>query len=157
MEKLIAVFIALFLIFGYGAEGVPEGGLGMPDQPDVEEEQVTGGQSRDLREEDDIYREFQGQIAGNATVDLETEDGDIYIRFKEQIAGTATVNLTAKTGDIYVHFGDEVTGNASVNINAPNGNVIFANESSTIQEYISKGNLNVSAGHNLDYITGSIF
>ncbi len=55
------------------------------------------------------------------------------------------------------YFGDTVTGNASVNINAPNGTVIFANESSTIEEYISRGNLDVSAGQNIDYITGAIF
>ena len=156
MEKLVAVFIALLLIFGYGSGGLPDGDLGMPDEPEVEEDQVTTGQRTDVRE-DDIYREYQRQIAGNAVIEHETESGDIYIRFEDQIAGTATVNLTARTGDIYVHFGDTVTGNASVNINAPNGTVIFANESSTIEEYISKGNLDVSAGQNIDYITGSIF
>ena len=157
MEKFVAIFIALLLIFGYGTGGLPDGDFGMPDEPEVEEEQITGGQTRDVREDEDIYREFQRQIAGNATVDLETEDGDIYVRFEEQIAGTATVNLTARRGDIYVHFADDLTGNASVNINAPNGRVIFANQSSTIEEYISRGNLDVSAGIEIDYITGPIF
>lgn len=157
MEKFVAIFIALLLIFGYGTGGLPDGDFGMPDEPEVEEEQVTGRQSRDIREEDGIYREFHGQIAGNASIDLETENGNIYVRFEEQIAGTASVNLTARRGDIYVHFGDEVTGNASVNINAPNGRVIFANQSSTIQDYISRGNLDVSAGIEIDYITGPIF
>ncbi|MFW5993698.1 MAG: hypothetical protein ACOCQF_01000 [Halanaerobiaceae bacterium] len=156
MEKLVAVFIALVLIFGYGAGGFPDDDLNMPDQPEVEEEQVTTGQSSDLRDED-IYQEYQRQIAGNASIEHVSESGDIYIRFEEQIAGTSTINLTAETGDIYVYFGDKITGNASVNLSAPNGKIVFANNSSTIESYIDKGNLNASAGKNIEYITGSIF
>ena len=156
MEKLVAVFIALLLIFGYGSGGLPDGDLGMPDEPEVEEDQVTTGQRTDVRE-DDIYREYQRQIAGNAVIEHETESGDIYVRFEEQIAGTATVNLTARNGDVYVYFNDKITGNATVNINAPNGNVIFANDSEVIDDYINSGNLNVSAGYDIDYIIGSIF
>lgn len=156
MEEILILLLILFLAFGLTGEDIPLD-IVPEEEPEIEREDITGREIVNVKEEGNIHREFQGQIAGNTSVEVESSRGNIFIRFTDKIAGTARVNIRAEQGDIYVGIEDEITGNASVNIVSNQGDVTFVGDRNKIEGFISRNNLEVSAGGNINYRTGTIF
>ena len=155
MERIILIFLILVLIFGLSADDVPIG-LRPDEEPEVERDNITGRERVDVREDDDIYREFEGHITGTAEVNVESSTGNIFVRFENSIAGNATVNIRAERGDVYVSFADDITGASEVNVESVRGDVILIGDRSSYEYYQSRNNLRVSAGGEIRYRTGSI-
>jgi len=154
VEEIIILLIVLLLIFGSGSVRLP-GETEFPEEPEVKGS-ITGNQAVEIVEKGDIHLEFQGQIGGNARVDVESEEGNVYLRFAEKIAGNPRVKIVARRGSVFVRFEEGIAGNARVNIESTYGDVTFANERSRIENLLEGNNLRVQAGGEIRYRTASL-
>ncbi len=154
MEELIFIVVILLLVFGFGTvQFTPSF-----DVPGEAEQigNIGGNETFNFVEEGDINLDFQGHITGNSRVNIQSERGDIYLRFREQITGNSRVEIKARRGDVFIGFDRFIEGNPTVKIES-RGNVVFANDRSTIKEYMGKNLLEINADGRIYYGNDSFF
>ncbi len=145
MEEIIIIFLVLFLLFGVGVDYLPiTPDIETDERPEIEQKNITGREEIDITRSGSIYKEFQGHIAGNSRLNVESRNNDVFLRFSDSITGNAIVNVEAE-GDIYIRFSEKIEGAARVEVTGHRGNIYLIGEYDRLNSYIESGNLFLKA------------